>query len=67
MEPQDIRQNLQWPHALALEDARTLALKAYGIDPHALMQMQHGQTELMECHSEDHALMIQSPHELVIA
>jgi hypothetical protein len=44
------------PHALALREARLQALQAYGINQHALMEIQ-----------EDHALMIQPPHELVVA
>lgn len=67
MDTTDITTPPLGPHALALREARFQALQAYGLEEKSIMNIQNGQTDLVEYHNEDHAIMIRSPHELAIA
>lgn len=71
----DIYPSIMGPHALAVMSARTKALKAYGIDPHALMLNQEKRLpvtveektkKLAKISKATRALAIESDHDVLV-
>lgn len=71
----DIHPSIMGPHALAVMSARTKALKAYGINPHALILNQEKRfpvtteektKKLAKISKATRALAIESDHDVLV-